>query len=561
MQLLAAPPRQTPCTRLLLCTIGSLFSAYAGDVSPKFEGVYAAGETAAQALVLEKCTKLWLFMDSDCDGLLTCEEAMEAAAKILGADHEQACGPWGGECTGLGAVVNVSFFHSFAAEIFLASGNVWWSTCRLAILYAILNKFDSSLAGQTDSGSLTQVSFMNLWIGLFAQIPPMENRYFRNKDTDKDGCLSESEYDALVRYRCASSWSRCRSSAPNFMEIVGASSPDGSIAFKDVADNSSCVDKVWYSYWILQSAANGMPRVNETALCRSEDTHSGEDQDARFLISVLVLSGICSCVCACLGFGRYYRHQRKDLREAREVHKLLKAKIDTWSVFDTSLKCKVSDLGPSFRQHFGLHDSDLVEVDLFQIVHPDEFATLESLLCQINSNHHANSMPVLASLRFEYGAKAGVHILKQYKQAEIQYLPVELLMVMTSEATILVGVTALATVQPLAPGATHAALQNEICARKYSTDDAGSGNTSDISQGDNVLNGSDVVVPSGQSDAPTFRSMEATSHRGGQVTRDYNSLKQRQFCPQAVSDRLMPETVDSTTGSTISQAESQTQLQ
>jgi len=132
-------------------------------------------------------------------------------------------------------------------------------------------------------------------------------------------------------------------------------------------------------------------------------------------------------------------------------------------------------------------------------------------------------MPVLVSLRLEYGFTGPLH-----KAYEIQYIPVELLMAMTLESSIIVGVTTLATVQPQSLGVTHDALSNEIRDRQSLADDMTSEVASGMSQREHILNGSDVL-PSNQSDVDTFHSMEATSHRGGQITRTHNDMMQVRF--------------------------------
>jgi hypothetical protein len=179
-------------------------------------------------------------------------------------------------------------------------------------------------------------------------------------------------------------------------------------------------------------------------------------------------------------------------------------------------------LRPSFKHYFGLDDTRLVELSLLAIVHPDDSELLQSLLAQVKHSHnpHMSAMPVLVSLRFEYGFTG-----TSRTAAEYQYIPVELLMAMTSGSSIIVGISTLDTVQPQLLGETHDSLSNEIQDRPSLADAMSSEVASGMSRGEHILNGSDVLTSS-QSAVDTFHSMEATSHRGGQVTRTHNDKMQ-----------------------------------
>jgi len=68
---------------------------------------------------------------------------------------------------------------------------------------------------------------------------------------------------------------------------------------------------------------------------------------------------------------------------------------------------------------------------------------------------------------------------------------VELLMNMTSECSLLVGLTVLAAAHPNTLGTTHATLPCEICDRQLGANDS-EATAADLPQGEHILNESDV---------------------------------------------------------------------
>jgi len=445
------------------------------------------------------------------------------------------------DCCQEGKYPQPGFFQHWASGVFPKfAGRTDWTPCLASLWTVAILKFDANY----DSFDLDR--FYPKSVGDVKEFKRGMLLHSRNAliaeawkfhtvlDTDHDGCLSQEEYDhfSFEQYP--------QSIYINFTTVKEFSAVEEYMQlprydYPAILGNGSCVDEVAWQMWGLEAILDSFSdsHANSNKSCKTQTPIQAEmDHDSMTLTLVMVL-GCCGLVAivslSCLALYRCRNHQyRANLDKAKQVQKLLRAKIDAWSRFDASLCTKTCDLEPAFVHSLGLQGYQPETLDLINLAHGEDARVLEEMLAQLEQDLDSGSLPQMTKLRFVYG-ETGKAVTKSYG---IAYVPVELLMAWGSEtrSTILVGITILGEA-PYARSLPRIGADDVPDVEAlYEPREASLSELapSELSQGEFILNGSDVIS-FGESEARTFRSMTATGHQGGHITKNFNDLKTSQI--------------------------------
>lgn len=536
----------------------------------------AALEGRVKYHIDSKAQETFCLLDSDHDGILTVEEAVKDIARRIGADPEEfhmfmdeKYGSW--DSCWEGNYRQPGFFQIWGSGFFLPAGRIDWTPCFVSlwtgnIVKTSMGDYDEEwfFLESVDSENKLKAGMLKMAEGL----PHFELYKFRNRlDKDRDGCLSKAEYD---QYWTDYSLNAMSSPYINFTTVPEFSAIEeyNQLPRNTSMNNSSCVDEIAWQMWSLERIIDFFGNDSHAnKSCKTQTPIQAEmDQSSTNLILAIVL-GCCGLVAilavSCVALHIYRNRQyRAKLDQANQVQKLLKAKIDAWSIFDVSLCTKACDLESAFRHSLGLERFDPEMFDLTNIAHPEDARVLQDMLAQLERDLDSGSLPQTTKVRFAYG-ETGENCRKSYTYT---YVPVELLMAWGSEtrSTVLVGITMLGEapstygvheVDNERPGiGTDDAPDVEALYRtRYASLSETAGSVR--SQGEFILNGSDVMS-CGESRAGTFRSMTANGHQGGQITKLVSDMKTSQIeyafglASDAVSEHKAAEQTPSPTTST-----------
>eukprot|EP00931_Biecheleriopsis_adriatica_P061539 TRINITY_DN37002_c0_g1_i1.p1 TRINITY_DN37002_c0_g1~~TRINITY_DN37002_c0_g1_i1.p1 ORF type:complete len:593 (+),score=57.53 TRINITY_DN37002_c0_g1_i1:83-1861(+) len=518
-----------------------------------------------------KNQKTFCSLDSDRDGILTVEEAAQEIARRIGADPEEfqmfldeQYGSWGSCWEGL--YKQPQFFQIWTSGFFMAAGRIDLTPCIMSrwserIVWTSMGDYKEDWLYME---SVSEGAFKNGMIGIARAIPIAEGVKFRRQmDTDGDGCLSKAEYDEY--------WKKCSSWAwANFTTITEFAAIEEYIQLyrSTSVDNSSCVDEVAWQMWSLEPIVDSILALDGSHAnqsCKTQTPNQAEIDQGSMNLTLVIVLGCCGLVAiisvSCLAYRYRNRQYRVNLDQAKQVQKLLKAKIDAWSIFDVSLCTKACDLEPAFMHSLGLQGYQPEMLDLVSIAHPDDASVLQDMLGQLERDLDSGSLPQMTKLRFVYGA-TGEDVVQSYCDKPLAYIPVELLMAWGSEtrSTALVGITMLGeapSVRSLPSiGTVDAPNADALYEPRHASLSETAGSVR--SQGEFILNGSEVLS-CGESEAVTFKSMTAKDHQGGQITKFFSDIKTSEliyaFRPGESGNKAARETAKHGTGSASSSAD------
>lgn len=483
----------------------------------------------------EKYTAFFRMADANCDGVLTSTEVSEGVASALGNDpfkrYKYRRYPWDEwYCEGKSFPIDPYYITIMISGFLVAYGRLDWRPCAMSLALSQMKSAGLNFA-TPENLTLRETLW---WSRRFDELMQgTEQAMFRGYwDIDGDGCLSRAEWDRGMLW-FSSHWNG-KAKVTSFSEMWDLA-PDEDIASILEQLNATCIDERRFSFWSKNTYYKSIPLVNNTAACYNKpEQHLGSDLSVVDLVPILggcILASICICLFICLCICCYHRRLKSNLDESLQVQNLLKAKIDAWSTFDTELRSKVSELQPSFVHCLGLHDFNQDMLNLLEIVHPEDADSLRTALEQLNRREDASAMPILTSARFLFGVAFSTQC--PPKLFEMKYRKVEVLMTQNRNSSILVGLTTLDAAVDPEPGSQQPGPElpsdflymAKVTSESHAYhDDGGSDRASQQSKGEVILNGSDAGA-SAPSEAITFKSMEATSHRGGQITAPFSHFK------------------------------------
>eukprot|EP00931_Biecheleriopsis_adriatica_P042855 TRINITY_DN24457_c0_g1_i1.p1 TRINITY_DN24457_c0_g1~~TRINITY_DN24457_c0_g1_i1.p1 ORF type:complete len:598 (+),score=65.50 TRINITY_DN24457_c0_g1_i1:23-1816(+) len=499
-------------------------------------------------------TEMFCVLDSDHDGVLTKQEAAKNIARSLGKDPEHFYELWvkGFNCQQSSlsrflpsidpnGTYQPGIFSHVVSATYLTIGRVDWHPCRLEHwLHFVAWKWQEEMpdAGERMlAETVTEDTFVRMGQSFLRVWPTMEDTLiFETKlDHDKDGCLSPAEWDQFDQlYQNMTYRREYGKMAPESPHLKQYQRPP---SLNDSFGSGACLDRVSYTIWAVAGIYNGLKSlINETRQCKMQIiSHPEESQQplsAKIILGLVL--GFCTILCAgsFAVMARYRYHRKKlnqavrELDEASNVNKLLKAKIDAWSIFDANLSARTSSLQPAFVHTLALDHYALDTLNLLDIVKADDVGVVQSMLKQFRmEQEHRDSVPSMTTIHLEHGATG-----KTCKEYESKYIYVELLMarVAQSQSSVVVGITAageeiqvLAEERPVPPLPDPA---QDAARRGKDHCDESVFAASAHSNREFILNGSDVTDFEQQSDVGTFRSMQVIDYR------HVNDFKTLQVC-------------------------------
>eukprot|EP00928_Gymnodinium_smaydae_P017594 TRINITY_DN16727_c0_g4_i1.p1 TRINITY_DN16727_c0_g4~~TRINITY_DN16727_c0_g4_i1.p1 ORF type:complete len:473 (-),score=47.55 TRINITY_DN16727_c0_g4_i1:249-1667(-) len=388
---------------------------------------------------------VFCYLDVDADGKLTMDEWTRQMSLYLGVKQSSlvALSTWGCEKSGLKEKPSV--VHHISSLLFIRLGRFDLSICWLSAAHEYARMYDAGAPRHTGS-SIAKEDFVHMVVYSIQHCKKtQEVNFWFSVGIGRDRCLSYEEYYDYMERKQQVVLQYMRTD-PDRNALADWASSVSIPNFSSFGQNDSllCVDARAFADHTCESFISSLQNV--TAPC--SDPRLPEKIADHIAVSTAVLivavclsalCGVASC-CTCTTFWIKSRRSRRMLDQSYQVERVLRVKIDAWAILDSNLQAEASSLQPAFKRQLQIMNSNQERLDLFAIVHPDDFDLLLAVRDQAKvAAQSGSNLPALAKVRLQQhigDGNDGEHC--------IQYFPAELLLASDSKGQICVGLTALA---------------------------------------------------------------------------------------------------------------------